>query len=54
MENNLSRPAKKQGKYEVGLIVVSCAVIFGFVAFMAIKPESTLNAVNGQIGRAHV
>ena len=47
MENNLNVPVKKQGKYEIGLIIVSCAIIFGFVIFMAIKPDSTLDAVNG-------
>lgn len=47
MENNLNAPVKKQGKYEVGLIIVSCVVIFGFVVFMALKPDSTLDAVNG-------
>lgn len=45
MENNLN--SKKQGKYDIGLIVVSCAIIFGFVIFMALKPDSTLAAVNG-------
>lgn len=38
---------KKQKKYDIGLIIVSCAVIFLFVIFMALKPDSTLNAVNG-------
>ncbi|MGI6767274.1 MAG: BCCT family transporter [Lentihominibacter sp.] len=46
MENNLNTPQKGR-KYEVGLIVVSCAIIFGFVIFMSIKPDSTLEAVNG-------
>ncbi len=44
MENN--NLGKKQKKFDVPQIVVSCAVLFAFVAFMAIKPEMTLNAVN--------
>lgn len=46
MENNLNKAGFTK-KYDVGLIVVSCGIIFCFVAFMALKPESTLNAVNG-------
>ena len=45
MENNLNMP--KKGKYDIGQIVVSCAIIFGFVIFMAVKPDATLAAVNG-------
>jgi BCCT family betaine/carnitine transporter len=37
---------KKQKKFDIPQIVVSCAVLFAFVAFMAIKPDMTLNAVN--------
>lgn len=43
MENNNLNNKKK---YDVGLIIVSCAVIFAFVAFMAIKPDAALNGVN--------
>lgn len=46
MENNLNSVSKMQ-KYDVGQIVVSCAIIFGFVIFMAVKPDATLAAVNG-------
>lgn len=43
MENNNLNNMKK---YDTGLIIVSVVVIFAFVAFMALKPEATLNGVN--------
>lgn len=46
MDNNKALNTK-QKKYDIGLIIVSCGIIFLFVIFMALKPDSTLNAVNG-------
>lgn len=43
MENNNLNKTKK---YDVGLILVSVIIIFAFVAFMAIKPDTALNGVN--------
>lgn len=44
MENNLNKQPKK---YEVGLIIVSLVLVFGFVIYTAIQPKSSLAAVNG-------
>ncbi|MEA4922474.1 MAG: BCCT family transporter [Eubacteriaceae bacterium] len=44
MDNSLN---KKKRKYDIPLIIVSVAIVFGFVILMAVKPESTLNGVNG-------
>ncbi|MCB6993569.1 BCCT family transporter [bacterium 210820-DFI.6.37] len=41
--NNLNKQPKK---YETGLIIFSVAILFAFVAFMAIKPDAALNGVN--------
>lgn len=38
--NNLNKK-----KYNMPLIIVSCVIIFAFVAFMAIKPDAALNGV---------
>lgn len=45
MENNLNN--KQPKKYETGLIIVSLVLLFGFVIYTAIQPESALAGVNG-------
>lgn len=45
MENNLNNRNRKR-KYDLSLIIVSVGILFAFVAFMAIKPESTLSGVS--------
>lgn len=43
MENNNLNQRKK---YNTPLIIVSCVIVFAFVAFTAIRPEASLNGVN--------
>ena len=43
MENNLNNNKKK---YNTPLIIISCALVFAFVIFTAVKPEASLNGVN--------
>lgn len=43
MENNNLGNKKK---YNTPLIIVSCVLVFAFVAFMALKPDAALNGVN--------
>jgi len=45
MENNLNK--KNKGGYEIGLIIVSLVLVFGFVIYTAIQPDASLAAVNG-------
>lgn len=46
MENNTLGKVKQGGKYEIGLIVVSLAILCAFVVMMVLKPDSMLFGVN--------
>ena len=46
MDSNTLEKAKQGGKYEVGLIVVSLAILIAFVVMMVLKPDSMLFGVN--------
>lgn len=45
MENNLNQ--KKHGNVEVGLIVVSVVLLVAFIILMVLRPDATLNAIDG-------
>lgn len=47
MENNINNSKKKNGNIEVGLIVVSVALLALFIVLMVVKPDATLNAIDG-------
>lgn len=45
MEKNLNQ--NKRNNTEVGLIIFSVVLLAGFIIFMSVKPEATLNAIDG-------
>ena len=47
MESNLNNNKKKTGNIEIGLMVVSVAILALFIILMVAKPDATLNAIDG-------